>query len=257
MTEVLGAERMFALDGRVAVVTGASSGLGERFARVLAAAGAEVIAAARRTDRLESLAAAVDGIESFGCDVTDAEDRRRLVAHAERRTGSIDILVNNAGMTSYDPAESEDVATFARVVDLNLTAVFALSQLVGRLMIASGRGSIVNIASVFGLVGAAPLTQASYGASKGGVIALTRQLAGEWARKGVRVNAIAPGFFESEMTAPAFENDRSQAWIRRKTPMGRAGEPGELDGLLLLLASDAGAYVTGQTVAVDGGWTAV
>lgn len=249
--------KLFDLRGRSAVVTGASSGLGERFARVLAAAGAEVVATARRAERLEALAAEVDGIEAVPCDVSDADSRERLVAHALERKGTIDILVNNAGVSSSAPAEDEDLGAFAEVLDVNLLSLFALSQLVGRSMLDAGRGSIVNVASIFALVGAAPMTQAGYGASKGAVVALTRQMAGEWARKGVRVNAMAPGFFESEMTAPAFEEERALTWIRRKTPLGRTGKPGELDGVLLLLASDAGSYITGQTIPVDGGWTAV
>jgi hypothetical protein len=199
----------------------------------------------------------VEGIQAFACDVSDAESRERLVAQVLEKKGKVDVLINNAGMSAYAPAAQEDLETFSEVLDVNLVSLFALSQLVGRAMLASGRGSIVNVASIFGLVGAAPMTQASYGASKGGVVALTRQMAGEWARKGVRVNAIAPGFFDSEMTAPAFADERSLAWIRRKTPLGRTGAPEELDGALLLLASDAGSYMTGQTIAVDGGWTAV
>ncbi len=247
----------FRLDGRTAIVTGASSGLGNRFARVLAAAGAEVLATARRAERLEALAAEVDGIHAFACDVTDPQSRELLVAHAVERFGRIDVLVNNAGLGGAEPAETETVAHFETVVDVNLTAVFALAQLAGRQMIDQGAGSIVNVASMYGLVAAAPLKQASYTASKGGVVNLTRQLGAEWARKGVRVNAIAPGFFPSEMTTDVWEDERTLTWLRRRAPIGRTGESHELDGALLLLASDAGSYMVGQTLAVDGGWTAI
>jgi hypothetical protein len=244
------------LAGRVAIVTGASSGLGERFARVLRAAGADVVAAARRADRLERLTGEVDGVVSCVCDVSRDEDLQRLVDFTTERFGHIDVLVNNAGVGQSYPAEEEPLEHFRHVVDVNLNALFALSQLVGRTMIEQGSGSIVNIASMFGLVAAAPIKQASYCASKGAVVNLTRELGAEWARKGVRVNAIAPGFFPSEMTAQMFEEPRTLEWMRRNVPAGRMGDAHELDGVLLFLASDASTYVTGQTIAVDGGWTA-
>jgi NAD(P)-dependent dehydrogenase (short-subunit alcohol dehydrogenase family) len=244
------------LAGRVAIVTGASSGLGERFARVLRAAGAEVVAAARRADRLERLTSEVDGVLSCVCDVSRDEDLQRLVDFTKERFGHIDVLVNNAGVGQSYPAEEEPLEHFRHVVDVNLNALFALSQLVGRAMIEQGAGSIVNIASMFGLVAAAPIKQASYCASKGAVVNLTRELGAEWARKGVRVNAIAPGFFPSEMTEQMFAEPRTLEWMTRNVPAGRAGHVHELDGVLLFLASDASTYVTGQTIAVDGGWTA-
>jgi NAD(P)-dependent dehydrogenase (short-subunit alcohol dehydrogenase family) len=141
-------------------------------------------------------------------------------------------------------------------MEINCNSVFVLSQIAGRAMLAQGSGSIVNMASIFGLVGSAPVGQASYDASKAAVVNLTRELAGQWARRGVRVNALAPGFFASEMTAELWADERSMSWIRRNTPAGRPGEPHELDGALLFLASDASSYVTGHTLAVDGGWTA-
>jgi NAD(P)-dependent dehydrogenase (short-subunit alcohol dehydrogenase family) len=173
------------------------------------------------------------------------------------RFGHVDVLVNNAGVGVPEPAESETPERFAEVLDVNLTSAFALSQLVGCSMLEAGRGTIVNVVSIIGLVSAGQIPFPSYAASKGGLIALTREQPGEWSRRGVRVNALAPGWFESEMTAEMFADERSMAWVRRKAPMGRPGQPHELDGPLLFLASDASSYVTGQVLAVDGGWTAV
>lgn len=246
----------FDLRGRVAVVTGASSGLGRRFARVLDAAGARVVVAARRVDRLETLVADLTDAVAVPCDVTVDADLEQLAARAFDVGGRIDVLVNNAGVSGPMPAEDEPMEHFRHVVDVNLLAVFRLSQLVGRHMLDQGHGSIVNIASMLGLVASAPVKEASYTASKGGVVNLTRQLGAEWGRRGVRVNAIAPGWFPSEMNAAMWTDDSSMAYIERNAPMGRGGEPHELDGALLYLASDASSYVTGHILAVDGGWTA-
>ena len=189
-------------------------------------------------------------------DVTDEADRRRLVERALELDGRIDVLVNNAGVSMPMPAEDEPMDQFQHVVDVNLHALFGLSQLVGRHMLDQGRGSIVNIASVLGLVAAAPIKQASYTASKGAVVNLTRQMGAEWGVPRVRVNAIAPGWFETEMTTEMWSDTSSMAFIRRNTPIGRPGHLDELDGALLFLAGDASSFVTGQTLAVDGGWTA-
>ena len=252
-----GPGEIFDLEGRVAIVTGASAGLGRRFASVLADAGAEVVAAARRLDRLEELAAAEARIHPFETDVTDPDSRRRLVEFAVERFGRLDVLVNNAGVVGAEATGDGDLEEFERVLDINLTAVFALCELAGTEMRRRGSGSIVNLASMFGLVSSAPMRQPGYAASKGAVVNLTRQLGTEWVRKGVRVNALAPGFFASEAVDAILADERTSTWIKRKTPAGRPGGPGELDGALLLLASDAGSYITGQTIAVDGGWTAV
>jgi hypothetical protein len=247
----------FGLDGKVAIVTGASSGLGERFARVLSGAGASVVVAARRADRIELLASELGDALAVPCDVSDAVDVERLVAATVERFGRVDVLVNNAGIGSPVPAEDERVERFRTVVDVNLVAAFAVAQAVARHMLAAGAGSIVNVASVLGVVGVGQMPFASYAASKGGLVNLTRELAAQWGRRGVRVNALAPAWFESEMTTEMFSDERSVAWLKRKTPMGRIPALEELDGPLLFLASDASTFVTGQVLAVDGGYTAV
>jgi NAD(P)-dependent dehydrogenase (short-subunit alcohol dehydrogenase family) len=247
----------FRLDGRVVVVTGASSGLGDRFARVLHAAGADVVVAARRADRLRTLAEELPGALAVAADVSIDADCERLVAETVDAFGRIDVLVNNAGTGVSAPAEAEDIAVFRQTLDVNVTGAYLLSQLAGRRFLEQGSGVIVNIASVLGLVSAGQIPFPSYAASKGAIVQLTRELAGQWARRGIRVNALAPGWFASEMTTEMFEDESSANWVRRKTPMGRPGHPHELDGALLFLASDASSYVTGQILAVDGGWTAV
>jgi NAD(P)-dependent dehydrogenase (short-subunit alcohol dehydrogenase family) len=245
------------LSGKVAIVTGSSSGLGLRMVQVLHAEGAQVVMAARRADRLQSEAESLGvGAFAFPCDVTSPIDRQALIDFAIGLDGHVDVLVNNAGMGDVSPAEAEPLEDFERVVDINLTSVFALSQLAGRHMLARERGSIVNIGSALGLVASAPINQAGYAATKGALVNLTRELACQWAHRGVRVNAIAPGWFPSEMTAEMFADSSGESYIRRNTPIRRPGRPDELDGALVFLASDASSYVIGHTLVVDGGWTA-
>jgi NAD(P)-dependent dehydrogenase (short-subunit alcohol dehydrogenase family) len=252
---------LFDLTGRTAVVTGASSGLGETFARGLAAAGAAVVVAARRKDRLEKLEAELTAggcqVAAVSCDVSAEGDVDRLVAAAAERFGKLDILINNAGVSNVAPAESEAAEDFRRVLDVNVAGCFLCLKKCGQHMLEAGRGSIVNIASMLGLVGIGRIPQAAYTASKGAVVNMTREAAAQWARRGVRVNAIAPGWFPSEMTGGMFDDERSMNFVRRNTPMGRPGKPEELVGAMLLLASDAGSFITGQTIVVDGGWTVV
>lgn len=247
-------EAHLSLSGRVALVTGASSGLGRRFAQVLHGAGATVVVvAARRAAPLEELATELgDRIVPVPCDVTNPEDIDRLMNAVGDR---LDVLVNNAGLGDVIAAEAEPIEQFRAVVEVNLVSVFALSQRAARIMIEQRSGSIINIASALGLGASYPIPQAGYSASKAGVVNLTRELGAQWARRGVRVNAIAPGWFRSEMTSDMFDNERGADFVKRNTPIGRPGETTELDGALLFLAGDASTYVIGQTLVVDGGWT--
>lgn len=256
MTGALDPLQLFRLDGRITIVTGASSGLGERFARVLHAVGATVVVTARRADRLERLAADLPGTVVIAADLSRAEDRERVVADTLARCGRIDVLVNNAGIGTKVAVEDETLDAFRGALELNVTALWHLSKLCAPSMIANGGGSIVNIASMLGHVGATPVKQAHYCASKGAVVNLTRELALQWARKGVRVNALCPGWFPSEMTAGMESDDGSQRFIQMMSPIPRMGEEHELDGALLLLAGPASTFLTGQSIIVDGGWTA-
>jgi NAD(P)-dependent dehydrogenase (short-subunit alcohol dehydrogenase family) len=246
----------FRLDGRVAIVTGASSGLGERFARVLHAAGATVVVVARRAERLEALTADLAGSLAVPADLADGDQRERVVAEVIERCGGLDILVNNAGLGRKVSMEDETLEWFRGAMELNVTALWHLSKLAGGHMVPKGSGAIVNVASILGLVGSAPIKQAHYSASKGAVINLTREVALQWARKGVRVNALCPGWFQSEMTAGMESDEGAQRFIQQNSPMPRMGYEHELDGAILFLCSDASSFMTGQLLVIDGGWTA-
>ncbi len=248
----------FRLDGKVVLLTGASSGLGRRFARVLDAAGASLLLVARRRKLLEALAAELRAAQVTECDVADSKAAGRLVGDAVRAFGGIDVVVNNAGTNDVGPAIDEPLELFQKVLAVNLVAPFVIAREAARVMIDSGTGGvIVNVASILGLVGLGRIPEAGYAASKGGLITMTRELAAQWARNGIRVNALAPGWFPSELTAELFGTERGVEFVRRSAPMGRGGEEHELDGALLFLASAASSYVTGEVLVVDGGWTAV
>jgi NAD(P)-dependent dehydrogenase (short-subunit alcohol dehydrogenase family) len=250
---------IFDLSGRIAIVTGASSGLGSRFATTLRGNGADVVIAARRADRLDALASQLghDHCVALPVDVRNPDAVAALIDETVARFGRLDIMINNAGIASARPAEDESTESFAEVLSVNLAAVFTGCREAARVMLEQGSGSIINIASVLGTVGSWRIPDAAYCASKGGVINLTRELGAQWARRGVRVNAIAPGWFRSEMTAPMFDGQTWDRYLDRTVPAGRAGTESELDGVLLFLSSAASSYVVGQTIAVDGGWSVV
>jgi NAD(P)-dependent dehydrogenase (short-subunit alcohol dehydrogenase family) len=248
----------FRLDGKAVILTGASSGLGNRFARLLAAAGADVVVAARRVDRLERLVAEHPRMVAVPVDMTAAGVARRLVDAAVDAFGQVDVVVNNAGISRVLPALDDDVDDFRAELEINLVAPYELARAAARWMIDAGRpGSVINIGSVLGHGGGGRLKVPGYAAAKGGLHNLTRELASQWARRDVRVNAIAPGWFETEMNTDMFGTDGGMSYIVDNTPMGRPGLEGELDGALLFLASSASTYVTGQILYVDGGWTAI
>jgi NAD(P)-dependent dehydrogenase (short-subunit alcohol dehydrogenase family) len=255
MTDVLAPDRMFDLTDRVAIVTGASSGLGERFVRVLLAAGASAVAVARRADRLEALAKESDRVLAVTADVAVPDQVDRIVPAALERFGRVDVLVNNAGLGKPAPAVTEDLADFRYTLEVNLVGAFHLARRAAAPMLEVGSGSIVNVSSILGLVAAWPIPDASYSSSKAALVGLTRDLACQWAGKGVRVNALAPGFFPSEGTAE-MTDEASARYLKTGCPMRRMGRPEELDGALLFLASGASSYMTGQVLTVDGGWTA-
>ena len=247
---------LFRLDGQVAIVTGASSGLGDRFARVLHAVGAQVVVAARRVERLETLATELPGTLAVGVDLSIEADREHLVAEVLDRFGRVDVLVNNAGIGHAVSVENETLDDFRDAMELNVTAVWHLSKLCGDAMVTAGSGSIVNVASMLGHVASTPIKQAHYCASKGAVVNLTRELAAQWGRKGIRVNTLSPGWFKSEMTGDMDTDESSQRFVQANAMIPRMGNEDELDGALLLLASRAGGYMTGHSLLVDGGWTA-
>jgi NAD(P)-dependent dehydrogenase (short-subunit alcohol dehydrogenase family) len=247
---------LFGLTDRTAIVTGASSGLGLHFARVLHAAGANVVPVARRMDRLVENFGGRDGYLPIRCDVTSEEDRDEVVSKTLDMFGSIDILVNNAGIGDEGTGEADRIGVFRRVVEVDLVALYAWCEVVAGPMRTGDGGSIINIASIFGLVAGAPLDDAAYCAAKGGVVNLTRQLGARWVRRGIRVNSIAPGFFLTEISETTLGTEKSREFVKTQCPIGRLGELRELDSALLFLAGSGSSFVTGHNLVVDGGWVA-
>lgn len=254
-------ELCFDIRGQTAVVTGASSGLGVTFARTLAERGVNLVIAARGYEKLVKVAEELSSkydvkVIPVKTDVSQEKQVINMVKTALEKLGSLEIIVNNAGIASISPSIDMSLEEWKKVIDVNLTGVFSCARTAAREMIKKKYGKIVNIASIYGAVGdifhAAP-----YYASKGAVINLTRALAIEWAPYKVNVNSIAPGFFPSEMTAGIFQDKEAMKHILSRTPLGRTGEPLDLKAALIYLASPASNYVTGQTIFVDGGWTAL
>jgi NAD(P)-dependent dehydrogenase (short-subunit alcohol dehydrogenase family) len=253
-------EDIFNLKGKVAIVTGASSGLGTQFAKALAKQGATVVIVARRVEKLEKLAEEIKqlGVDCLPimCDVTEEDDIKTAVEGTIKEFGKIDILVNNAGVASTGPTEDFPVEEWEKVINTNLTGVFLFSKHVGKHMIENKYGKIINISSIAGFLGFEGMSTAAYSASKGAVVNLTRALADEWGKYNIYVNSIAPGFFPSEMTQAYTDNDQFTGYVKSRTSLDRWGKDGELNGALIYFASDASSYTTGQILPVDGGWTA-
>jgi NAD(P)-dependent dehydrogenase (short-subunit alcohol dehydrogenase family) len=249
-------EKLFDLRGRVAIVTGGSRGLGAEFAEGLAEAGASLMLCARRDEWLVPGVEALRGrgftAHAMRCDVSNVEQVQAVIDTTVERFGQIDIVVNNAGVSWGERPETMTLAQWQKVIDTNLTGAFIVSQAAGREMLKRQYGRIINIASIAGLQGNVNGPYyAGYAASKAGLMGLTRELAASWGRHGIRVNAIAPGFFPSRMSEASIK--LVEEGIKKSTPLGRVGQPGELKGVAVFLASDASNYITGQTIVVDGG----
>ncbi len=250
---------LFDLSGRVAIVTGGSRGLGLEMAEGLAEAGAKLMVCARREEWLTPAIAELRGrgftVEGMPCDISRPEDVQAVVDTTLATFGRLDILVNNAGITWAAAAEDMPLEKWRKVIDVNLTGTFLFSQAAGREMLKAGYGRIINVASIAGMIASVNGPHyAAYAASKAGVMGLTRELAASWGRQGIRVNAIAPGYFHSRLADGAIEIVEPE--LKATSPMGRVGADGELKGVVVFLAADASNYMTGQVVVVDGGWSA-
>ena len=253
-------QQLFDLSGKTAIVTGGGSGIGRQMAGALAELGANLVLCARKVERCEDAAGELAKLGArtlaLQCDVRKPDDVRAVVERTVEELGGVDVLVNNAGAAWGAPAEDTPLEGWQKVVDVNLTGVFLFSQAAGRVMIGHDGGSIVNIASVAGLRGSPPgaMDAIAYNASKGGVISFTRDLAHKWAQYDIRVNSIAPGWFPSDMTKVLL--DHHGAEFLKSIPLRRFGGPDDLKGAIAFLASPASAFVTGQTLVVDGGQSA-
>ncbi|MDQ3586230.1 MAG: 3-oxoacyl-ACP reductase FabG [Acidobacteriota bacterium] len=253
-------KQLFDLTGRTAIVTGGSRGLGQEMAEGLAEAGASVMLCARREQWLaptvEEMRARGFRVEGMVCDVTNPEQVGRVVGATIEAYGKVDILVNNAGVSWGERPEEMALDKWQKVIDINLTGAFLFAQAAGREMLKREYGRIINIASIAGLQSSVMGPSfAGYAASKAGLLGLTRELAATWGRQGIRVNAVAPGFFHSRLADPVIE--QIEEYIKTTNPIPRVGDAGELKGVVVFLASDASNYITGQTIVVDGGGTIV
>jgi NAD(P)-dependent dehydrogenase (short-subunit alcohol dehydrogenase family) len=258
MTDTPDPIAQFRLDGAVVLLTGATGGLGTRFAEALNAAGARLVLSGRNEGALHALASRLDDATIVRADMADPQSVDALVAGALGWAGRVDVLVNNAGTAGAVPALDEPMDTVRDMLEVDLVAPYRLCQLVARSVRERGAtGSIVNIASFAGTVGNGRLPVAGYAAAKAGVIGLTRELAAQWGRFGIRVNALSPGWFDAGMASWVREDPKAFEWVTRQTPLRRLGVPSDLDGPLLFLASQASRFVTGQVLTVDGGWTAI
>jgi NAD(P)-dependent dehydrogenase (short-subunit alcohol dehydrogenase family) len=248
---------LFTLEGKTAFITGASSGIGNRMARILAGAGAKTVVVARRKDKLDELVKEVPGLIAIPADLAEANQVREVADRALTLLGRVDILVNNAAWIAGGvKAEDETLEQIRRTLAINLEAPILLGQAFFPGMKAQQSGSIINVTSIVASVGIGRFPQATYSASKGGLEAITREWAAQWSRYGIRINNLAPGFIETEMSGPVIHLAKIQDWILRNTLIPRHGVVEDFDGALLFLASAASAYVTGQTLRIDGGWTA-
>lgn len=253
MTQAFDPLSSFRMDNRVAVVTGASSGIGARAARVFDALGATVVLAARRTDRIEALAGELRSADAVTCDVGERGASAAMIDAAFERHGRIDVVFANAGISNTVPAIKEDLGDFNHVIAIDLVAQFEVAQAAVKHMKMVAGGSIVNVASAAAFSSTTVLPQAAYVAAKAGLVGLTRELAMQWARYDVRVNALCPGMFPSEMTAPLVDSADLRGAFEAEVPLRRIARPDELDGAIAFLATTASSYVTGQALVVDGG----
>jgi gluconate 5-dehydrogenase len=248
----------FDVSGKIVLITGSSRGLGFSIAQGFADAGAKVVLNGTQREPLalaeKKIADAGGSAVGYAFDVTKAEEVQASIAAIEKEVGTIDVLVNNAGIQRRAPLEEMALADWQAVIDVNLTAVFVISQCVARGMIARKRGVIINISSL-NAEGARP-TIGNYCASKGGITMLTQSMATEWGQYNIRANAIGPGYFLTDLTRPLLERPGFDAWVKQSVPLGRWGDPSELIGTAIYLASDASSYITGRTIYVDGGWRA-